>query len=107
MTLADRILARLTQAETHEREVSFRDDYRIAFLIVRFCQTGEAVLCTPHVLATYQVLGCHPDEVWHRIVARRQAYLGRPIPFPIRPKADALPQLVRRIPKGGLRNGSY
>ena len=85
----DRILSRLIQLEAHEGEASLRDDYKISWLIVRFCQTGEAKLCTPQVLATYKVVGCHPDQVWHRIVARRQALLGwRPVSV-IRPKASA------------------
>lgn len=75
-SLADRVLARLIQSEAHEGNPHLRADYRIAWLTTHFCQTGEAVQCTPHVLATYRVLGCHPDQVYQRILARRQALLG-------------------------------
>ena len=85
--LSDRVLARLLQAEIHEPLAYFKDDYRIAWLIVHFCRTGEPVECTPQVLATYRVLGCHPDQVWPRIIARRQAMLGNSVvvKFPKKP----------------------
>lgn len=76
-SIFDRILARLVQSEAREVEAVYRDDYRISWLTVRFCQTGEAVQCTPQVLATYKVLGCHPDQVWFRINAQRVAMLGK------------------------------
>lgn len=72
----ERVLVYLAKEEIKECDPWMRDDRRIAWLIVRFCQTGEAVECTPHVLATYRVLGCHPDQVWPRIMARRAALLG-------------------------------
>lgn len=66
-------MARLVQAEACEPGPHFRDDLRIARLIVHYAATGEAVLCSPHVLATYMVLGLHPEKVWPAIQARRNA----------------------------------
>jgi hypothetical protein len=71
--LSERVLARLLQAEAHEPEYLYRDDIRIAWLTVLHCQRGDAVECTPHVLATYEVLGCHPEQVYARIILRRVA----------------------------------
>ena len=80
-SLSARTLARLVQQEMHEPDVSLRDDIRIAQLIVLHCERGDAKECSPAVLAWYEVLGCHPDQVWPRILARRQWMLGQPTPF--------------------------
>ncbi len=53
-----------------------RDDLKIARLTVLYAATGEAVLCSPHVLASYAVLGLHPEKVWPAIQARRLALWG-------------------------------
>jgi hypothetical protein len=74
-----RILSRIVQIQAHEENPHLRDDYQIAWLTVRYCETGEAVLCTPDVLATYRILGVHPAKVWRKIVERRNALLGPPI----------------------------
>jgi len=66
-------MARLVQAEACEPDPHYRDDLRIARLIVHYAATGEAALCSPHVLASYMVLGLHPDKVWPAIEARRNA----------------------------------
>lgn len=76
-SLTDRILARLIQQEAHEVNPHVRDDLRIAWLLVLHCMRGDAVECTPHVLATQEVLGLHPDKVYPSILARRKALLGR------------------------------
>lgn len=78
---AERILARLVQIEAHEVDPHLRTDYRIAWLTVRYCQTNEAVECSPFVLATYRILHCHPDQVWPNIVAHRQNMLGPAVPI--------------------------
>lgn len=78
-TLVDHVLAHLVCAEAHETDPSYRDDIRIAWHIVLISNNGEAVTCTPTVLAWYKVLGCHPDHVWPRIQARRRAMLGEPV----------------------------
>jgi hypothetical protein len=74
--LSERVLARLQQIEAHEAEASYRDDIRIAWLTVLHCQRGDAVQCTPHVLATYEVLGCHPEQVYAKTILRRVAMFG-------------------------------
>ncbi len=71
-----RVLSRLATAETEEPDVWLRDDLRIARLTVLYAATGEAVLCSPHVLASYAVLGLHPEKVWPAIQARRIALCG-------------------------------
>jgi hypothetical protein len=71
--LSARVMARLVQAEACELDPHYRDDLRIARLIVRYAETGEAVLCSPHELASYMVLGLHPEKVWPAIQARRNA----------------------------------
>lgn len=75
--LSQRIIARLAQAEACEPNLHYRDDLQIAKLTVLYASTGEAVYCAPHVLATYNVLGCHPDKVWSKIERQREA-LGDP-----------------------------
>lgn len=71
--LAKRVIARLAQAEACEPDLHLRDDLKIARLTVQYAATGEAVLCSPHVLASYKVLGLHPDKVWSKIQERRRA----------------------------------
>lgn len=68
---------RLEQAEVCEHNPHYRDDLAIARLTVIHASTGKAVLCGPHVLATYEVLGLHPDKVWPAIQARRAAIVGK------------------------------
>ncbi len=79
LSLSERVLARLIQSEAHEAQASFRDDIRIAWLTVMHCAKGDAVECSAHVLATYQVLGCHPDVVYDRMMIRRAAAFGTEI----------------------------
>lgn len=79
--LAERVLVRLEQAEKKEIDPWLRDDLRIAWITTTWAQSGVPKWflrgpLPPHVAATYQVLDCHPDEVWPRIVARRKAKLG-------------------------------
>lgn len=74
--LSRRVLARLAEIEACESNLHYRDDLRIARLTVAYATNGEAVLCSPHVLASYMVLGLHPEKVWPAILARRAA-LGR------------------------------
>jgi len=76
--LCERVIARLVQAEVCEPNPHFRDDLKIARLTVAYAASGEAVLCSPHVLASYAVLGLHPEKVWPAILARRTA-LGLPL----------------------------
>jgi hypothetical protein len=75
-SLPERVLARLAQAEACEPNPHYRDDLRIARLTVYYAASGEAVLCSPHVLASYMVLGLHPEKVWPAILARRKALVG-------------------------------
>lgn len=71
--LSTRVIARLVQAEACEHNPHFVDDLRIARLTVHYAASGEAVVCSPHVLASYMVLGVHPDKVWSKIQERRNA----------------------------------
>jgi len=71
--IAERILRRLEQAETREPDPHLQDDYRIAWITVLRASRGES---SPHVSASYAVLGLHPDKVWPAIVARRKVLLG-------------------------------
>lgn len=74
--LSRRILLRLEQAKAKELDLHLQDDIHIAWLIVLYLLRGDAVECTPHVLASYRVLGMHPDKVWPWIVGWRKAKLG-------------------------------
>lgn len=71
--MSGRVISRLVQAEACEYDPHFRDDLRIARLAVHYAATGEASICGPHVLASYMVLGLHPQKVWPKILARRNA----------------------------------
>lgn len=79
--LTERVLVYLEQLEKKEIDPWLRDDLRIAWITTKWAQSGVPEWSwhrdsSAHVAATYQVLHCHPDEVWPRIVARRQAMLG-------------------------------
>ena len=81
LDLADRVLAHLEREEKHERNPSLRDDYRIAWITTQWSQHGVPEWSlhgdeSPYVAATFQVLRCHPSEVWPNIVAQRKAKLG-------------------------------
>lgn len=77
--LADRVLVRLQESEEKEIDPWLRDDIRIAWITVKWAQSGIPdwawVKDSPHAAATFQVLKCRPEEVWPRIMARRQAML--------------------------------
>jgi len=83
--LASRVIARLAEAEACESNPWLRDDLKIARLTVAHAARGDATLCSPHVLASYEVLGVHPEKVWSKIEARRIA-LG---PLQLPPKKPA------------------
>ena len=81
VNLAERVLAYLEQEEKREIDPWLRDDIRIAWITTHWSQRGVPDWSwrrheAPYVAATYQVLRCHPDEVWPRIVAQRKAKLG-------------------------------
>ena len=71
--LSLRILSRLETAEAQEPDLWLRDDLRIARLTVIHAARGDAVECSPEVLASYEVLGLHPEKVWPAILAQRNA----------------------------------
>jgi hypothetical protein len=71
--LTRRILSRLASAQALEPDPWMRDDLEIAHRTTLYAARGDAVGCAPHVLASYEVLGLHPDKVWPAIVARRIA----------------------------------
>lgn len=68
-----RVLSWLERAKAQELDPWLRDDLHIAYLTVLYAGRGDAVACAPNVLATYEVLGVHPDKVWPRIFARKLA----------------------------------
>ena len=79
--LTEHVLLRLEQAEKSEIDPWYRDDLRIAWITVHWSQHGVPEWSwrrnsPPYVAATYQVLQCHPDEVWLRILKRREGQLG-------------------------------
>jgi hypothetical protein len=74
--LWSRVVRRLRTAEATETDPWLRDDIQIARLTVVYAATGEAVCCSPDVLASYEILGLHPEKVWPAIQARRKALLG-------------------------------
>jgi len=70
---ADRVLARLIQAEAHESDPWYRDDCRQAFIVLSLALKGES---QPFVSASYRMYGLHPDKLYPAILARREALLG-------------------------------
>ena len=73
--LVRRILSRLIDAETQETDPWLRDDLQIARLTVAYAARGEAVLCSPDVLASYAVRPSSGKSL-ARDSARRKALLG-------------------------------
>lgn len=71
--LWSRVVRQLRIAEARETDPWLRDDIKIARLTVAYAGLGEAVCCSPHVLASYEVLGLHPEKVWPAIQERRKA----------------------------------
>jgi hypothetical protein len=77
----ERVLVYLESAEKKEIDPWLRDDYRIAWITAKWSQHGVPDWSwhrdsPPYVAATYQVLHCHPEEVWPRIVSQRKEKLG-------------------------------
>jgi|SRR5215471_4330469 len=72
-----RIQKYLLLAELAEQDRQLQTDLSIAWLTVALVYRGDATNCNAHVLATYRVLGCHPDEVWPTIVNNRRAKLAK------------------------------
>lgn len=68
------ILQYLSRAEWAEIDPWLRDDLRVAWLTVLLADRGER---QPFVLASYRVLGIHPDKLQAAIDARRRSQLGR------------------------------
>lgn len=72
-SLAERILARLEDAEHREPNPHFQSDYRIAWITVLYASRGHQ---QPFVTACYQVLGCHPDKLQSLRERSRRTKLG-------------------------------
>ena len=77
----ERILLHLEKAEKTEIDPWYRDDLRIAWITTHWSQRGIPswslhANATPYVAATWQVLHCHPDQVFPELSARRMAMLG-------------------------------
>jgi len=80
---SQRVLRRLAAATSEESDPWLRDDLQIAHRTVLHAALGDAVECSTHVLASYEILGVHPEKVWPAICARREArggpwYVGAP-----------------------------
>jgi len=73
LDLIARAAKRILEAEIREPDAWLQDDYRIARTTLGFARAGSPA---PHVEATYAVVGCHPDQVWSRMMARREAMVG-------------------------------
>ena len=71
--IVERILDRLADAERHESNPHFRDDYRIAWITVLKASRDEL---SPYFWATYAVLKTSPEMVWPMIEAGRAVKLG-------------------------------
>jgi hypothetical protein len=73
---SQRVLRRLAAATSEESDPWLRDDLQIAHRTVLHAALGDAVECSAHVLASYEILGVHPEKVWPAICARREARGG-------------------------------
>ena len=92
ITLHERIMARLIQAEAHESDPWLRQDYRQAWICVSLAERGNT---EPFLVSSYQVYGTHPAKVWPKIQANRQAKLGKEL----RDWYDAAGNLKPDLPK--------
>lgn len=72
--LAGRVLAYLERAESRESDAWYRDDIRMAWMVVRFLQ--KCLPGDPYVNAGYILFGVHPANLPKKIEARRRALLG-------------------------------
>jgi hypothetical protein len=76
--LSERVLAYLDQAKWEQingNGMEWYDDYAIAYLTVLYAVENPSIF-SPHVWATYSVLGLRPEQVWPAIIERRKAKLG-------------------------------
>jgi hypothetical protein len=73
---SERVLTQLDQSKCNEPNPHLRDDIHIAYLTVLYAAREDVSCCTPHMRATLDTLGLHPDKVWPAIVARRKAQCG-------------------------------
>ena len=71
---ANRVLDRLREAENHEENSHFRDDLRQSQVTLALAMRGDAA---PFVIASYRIFGCHADQGFEKLMARRRAKLGR------------------------------
>jgi hypothetical protein len=76
-TLSDRAIAYLIQLEAHEVNPHVRANLRQSQITLILAQRGNI---EPATVASYQVHCCHPDQVWPRRVAEREAKLGKEYP---------------------------
>ena len=71
--LSESICDYLASQKNDEVNLGFEDEYQIAFLTVLYAARGYS---HPHVIASYETLGLHPDRVYQAIKDRRRALLG-------------------------------
>jgi hypothetical protein len=78
LSLSDRVIDRLAEAEVNEPDLHLQADYQQALRTVVLAREGSPM---PFVEASYALWGMHPEKVWPRILARRQAMLGNLVNF--------------------------
>ena len=93
--LSDRVMARLIQAEAHEGNPHFRDDYRQSFITLTLASRGNTM---PFVVASFQMYGVHPDKVFAAITEKRRAKLGDEYSDWYDSKGNLQPQLTLASP---------
>jgi hypothetical protein len=67
------VLRYLQAARCREPDPWYADDYAIAYLTVLYIKRKRP---EPFVLACWKVAGCHPDQLWLKIMERRRALVG-------------------------------
>ena len=93
--LSARVLDRIWNWISRERDPWLKDDLRISWHTVRLASQGSPI---PHIEGTYRILCCHPDKVWPRIQAMRKAKLGKDYWRFYRADGQQLPFHVLDIP---------
>lgn len=74
---SERVLGYLECAERKEINPWLRDDIRQSWISLSTLHGGKFLTFeAAFTAASYTMYGCHPSQVWPKILARRQALLG-------------------------------